>query len=101
MPDETPPEVEFRSDVVVELIKHTASDADVLFAARVSTKGEQSLALEVGRTHASTVKLPLVDDTSVASLGTLTFALDVPLKFAALSPSEESAPVCASVTALA
>ncbi|MFG2311136.1 FAD-dependent thymidylate synthase [Streptomyces sp. NPDC048566] len=33
----------FRSDVTVELIKHTASDADVLFAARVSTAGEQSL----------------------------------------------------------
>lgn len=34
----------FRSDVTVELVKHTASDADVLFAARVSTVGEQSLA---------------------------------------------------------
>jgi thymidylate synthase (FAD) len=33
----------FRSDVTVELIKHVASDADVLFAARVSTKGESSL----------------------------------------------------------
>src|SRR3954468_23235883 len=33
----------FRSDVTVELVKHTASDADVLFAARVSTIGEQSL----------------------------------------------------------
>ncbi|MFJ6836475.1 FAD-dependent thymidylate synthase [Streptomyces sp. NPDC091209] len=33
----------FRGDVTVELIKHTASDADVLFAARVSTAGEQSL----------------------------------------------------------
>ncbi|CAM5663300.1 FAD-dependent thymidylate synthase [Streptomyces aurantiogriseus] len=32
-----------RSDVTVELVKHTASDADVLFAARVSTLGEQSL----------------------------------------------------------
>jgi len=29
--------------VTVELVKHTASDADVLFAARVSTLGEQSL----------------------------------------------------------
>lgn len=36
-------EVEFRSDMTVELIKHAASDADVLWAARVSTKGEQSL----------------------------------------------------------
>lgn len=33
----------FRSDVTVELVKHTAADADVLFAARVSTIGEQSL----------------------------------------------------------
>ncbi|GAA0635028.1 FAD-dependent thymidylate synthase [Sporichthya brevicatena] len=35
--------VVFRSDVTVELVKASASDADVLFAARVSTKGEQSL----------------------------------------------------------
>ncbi|MET7290089.1 FAD-dependent thymidylate synthase [Streptomyces sp. NPDC005573] len=33
----------FRGDVTVELVKHDASDADVLFAARVSTVGEQSL----------------------------------------------------------
>ncbi|MEV5613251.1 FAD-dependent thymidylate synthase [Streptomyces sp. NPDC052225] len=33
----------FRGDVSVELVKHTASDTDVLFAARVSTVGEQSL----------------------------------------------------------
>lgn len=36
-------EISFRSDVTVELVKHAASDADVLWAARVSTKGEQSL----------------------------------------------------------
>jgi thymidylate synthase (FAD) len=36
-------EITFRSDVTVELVKASASDADVLFAARVSTKGEQSL----------------------------------------------------------
>ena len=35
--------IEFRSDVTVELVKANASDADVIFAARVSTKGEQSL----------------------------------------------------------
>ena len=34
--------VSFRSDVTVELIKHSASDEDVIWAARVSTKGEQS-----------------------------------------------------------
>ena len=33
----------FRSDVTVELVKHSAADSDVLFAARVSTAGEQSL----------------------------------------------------------
>ncbi len=37
-------EVVFRSDMTVELIKHSASDADVIWAARVSTRGEQSLA---------------------------------------------------------
>ncbi len=35
--------IRFRDDVTVELIKHAASDADVIWAARVSTKGEQSL----------------------------------------------------------
>jgi thymidylate synthase (FAD) len=35
--------IELRGDVTVELVKHSASDADVLFAARVSTLGEQSL----------------------------------------------------------
>ncbi|MQS34196.1 FAD-dependent thymidylate synthase [Streptomyces katsurahamanus] len=33
----------FRGDVTVELVKHTAADTDVLWAARVSTAGEQSL----------------------------------------------------------
>lgn len=37
-------EIEFRSDVGVELVRASARDADVLFAARVSTKGEASLA---------------------------------------------------------
>ena len=39
--DET--EITFRSDVSVELVRSSAQDADVLFAARVSTKGESSL----------------------------------------------------------
>lgn len=38
------PLVVFRSDVDVELVKATASDSDILFSARVSTKGEASLA---------------------------------------------------------
>lgn len=40
----TVPEPEFRSDVTVELVRGAASDRDVLFAARVSTQGEQTLA---------------------------------------------------------
>src|SRR3954452_14034366 len=40
---EESPEVTFRSDVTVELVRASAQDADVLFAARVSTQGEQSL----------------------------------------------------------
>lgn len=39
----TPSVPVFRGDVTVELVKSSASDADVLFAARVSTAGEQSL----------------------------------------------------------
>lgn len=35
--------IEFRSDVDVELVRASAQDSDVLFAARVSTRGEQSL----------------------------------------------------------
>jgi thymidylate synthase (FAD) len=35
-------EISFRSDVIVVLVKHSAGDADVLWAARVSTKGDQS-----------------------------------------------------------
>lgn len=37
-------EIEFRSTMTVELVKSSASDADVVFAARVSTRGEASLA---------------------------------------------------------
>ncbi|MET9055241.1 FAD-dependent thymidylate synthase [Streptomyces bacillaris] len=37
-----PAQPQFRDDVTVELVKATASDADVLFAARVSTLGERS-----------------------------------------------------------
>jgi thymidylate synthase (FAD) len=41
--DDGPTGVRFRSDMTVELVKASASDSDVLWAARVSTKGEQSL----------------------------------------------------------
>ena len=36
-------EIQFRTDVTVELVRAAARDADVLYAARVSTLGEQSL----------------------------------------------------------
>ncbi|MGW8064352.1 FAD-dependent thymidylate synthase [Streptomyces ziwulingensis] len=35
--------IDLRSDVTVDLVKSAATDSDVLFAARVSTAGEQSL----------------------------------------------------------
>jgi Thymidylate synthase complementing protein len=37
------PGLQFRSDVTVELVRASAADADVLFAARVSTLGEATL----------------------------------------------------------
>jgi thymidylate synthase (FAD) len=36
-------EIQFRNDVTVELVKSSASDADVIWAARVSTAGDKSL----------------------------------------------------------
>ncbi|NQX12974.1 FAD-dependent thymidylate synthase [Microbacteriaceae bacterium VKM Ac-2855] len=44
MSDENSPAIAFRSDVTVELVRASAHDSDVLFAARVSTQGEQTLA---------------------------------------------------------
>ncbi|ARC56556.1 Thymidylate synthase ThyX [Frondihabitans sp. 762G35] len=41
--DVNTPEIEFRSDVTVELVRSSAHDSDVLFAARVSTMGELTL----------------------------------------------------------
>lgn len=46
MPDRVstvPDAIEFRSDVTVELVRASARDADVIFAARVSTAGESTL----------------------------------------------------------
>ena len=43
----------FRSDVTVELVRSSASDSDVLFAARVSTQGEQTLESASAQTDAS------------------------------------------------
>ena len=36
-------EIIFRDDMTVELVKSSASDADVIWAARVSTAGETTL----------------------------------------------------------
>lgn len=44
MAEQSTPQVTFRSDVTVELVRAAAQDADVVFAARVSTQGEQTLA---------------------------------------------------------
>jgi thymidylate synthase (FAD) len=38
-----PAPIEFRSDITVELVRSSAHDSDVLFAARVSTQGEKTL----------------------------------------------------------
>ena len=43
----------FRSDVTVELVRSSAADSDVLFAARVSTQGEQTLDSAAAQTDAS------------------------------------------------
>ncbi|AXI79687.1 FAD-dependent thymidylate synthase [Peterkaempfera bronchialis] len=43
MTDEAAQQARFRDDVTVELVRHAARDSDVLWAARVSTAGEQSL----------------------------------------------------------
>jgi thymidylate synthase (FAD) len=49
----TTPEIEFRSDVTVEIVRSSASDSDVLFAARVSTQGEQTLESAAAGTEAT------------------------------------------------
>ena len=46
-------EIKFRSDVTVELVRSSAADSDVLFAARVSTMGEQTLESAVAATDAA------------------------------------------------
>lgn len=46
-------EIKFRSDVTVELVRASAADSDVLFAARVSTQGEQTLEAAAAQTSAA------------------------------------------------
>lgn len=54
------PEIEFRSEMTVELVRSSAHDSDVLFAARVSTLGEQTL--EQGHLEGSETEAELVRD---------------------------------------
>jgi thymidylate synthase (FAD) len=53
VPADDAPEIEFRSDIAVELVRSSASDSDVLFAARVSTQGEQTLEKAAAGTEAT------------------------------------------------
>ncbi len=46
-------EIQFRSHVTVELVRASAHDSDVLFAARVSTQGEQTLEAAASRNEAT------------------------------------------------
>jgi hypothetical protein len=57
-------EIIYRDDVTVELVKASASDADVIWAARVSTAGEQSME-EIGE------DLYSVNSCATASLHTM------------------------------
>jgi thymidylate synthase (FAD) len=49
-------EIIYRDDMTVELVKSSASDADVIWAARVSTAGEQSME-EIGEDPAKSAGL--------------------------------------------
>ena len=52
VPDDDAP-IQFRSDLTVELVRASANDSDVLFAARVSTQGEQTLEKAAAGTDAT------------------------------------------------
>jgi thymidylate synthase (FAD) len=53
VPDDEKLEPTFRSDMTVELVRASAADSDVLFAARVSTQGEKTLDAAAAGTTAS------------------------------------------------
>jgi thymidylate synthase (FAD) len=53
VPTDDVPEIAFRSDMTVELVRSNAADSDVLFAARVSTQGEQTLESAAAGTSAT------------------------------------------------
>lgn len=54
-------EIQFRSDVTVELVRASAHDSDVLFAARVSTQGEQTLEAASAGDEATSRDLGLIN----------------------------------------
>jgi thymidylate synthase (FAD) len=72
-------EIRFRSDVTVELVKHTASDNDVVFAARVSTQGEQSLTVPPARTEGLINYLMRDRHGSPFEHNSMTFFIEAPI----------------------
>lgn len=54
-------EIEFRSDMTVELVRSSAHDSDVVFAARVSTQGEQTLEEAAAGTEAGSKDKGLIN----------------------------------------
>ncbi len=74
--------VRFRSDVGVELVKASAADSDVLFAARVSTQGERSIeSAGTDATEASGLIRFLMRERhgSPFEHSTMTFAVSAPI----------------------
>lgn len=75
-------DIEFRSEMSVELVKASASDADVVFAARVSTAGEASLSeVEADATGSSGLINYLMRDRhgSPFEHNSLTFFVSAPI----------------------
>jgi thymidylate synthase (FAD) len=54
-------QIEFRSDMTVELVRSSAHDSDVVFAARVSTMGEQTLSDAAAGTDADSKDKGLIN----------------------------------------
>jgi thymidylate synthase (FAD) len=71
-------EIIYRDDVTVELVKASASDADVIWAARVSTAGEQSLD-EIGEDPARSAGLARERHGSPFEHTSMTFFVSAPI----------------------
>ncbi|MFD8088945.1 FAD-dependent thymidylate synthase [Streptomyces malaysiensis] len=73
-------EVTFRSDMTVELIKHAAEDADVAFAARVSTLGGDTRFNEVSDKDAGLINFLMRDrHGSPFEHTSMTFLVETPI----------------------